>query len=1492
MLKTKDQSKVSISGLTYNNLLEDAYNALRDSDAFKNNFTDFTSNTAERMIVELYAYVATQLANRLDQMGNELFVDTASASGMSRLLKLVGAKVDFPSAASVDATVSTSTVTGPILLTSGIGNAQDGNDLNYSDGNFKSVAANNGTNWEFIDYKVGNDGRFVYDYTTRYTFEYPSKLFKIHEGKTHAVDYTIRSINTDIITLSDSPVLKDSVRIYYKQKSLKAGTTNAYEIKEFKKVDNFFTTEALTADTGIFTERNMGNGKCEICLKPYYNEELDLTDLGKELLIMYRTGSGADGNISIGAIDKTEGFQTTNATNRTTGDGTFTIYNISTGVGGKDELTTNEIRATVMQEVRNTKIAVSEEDYEYMLPKYDSGIELIKCYGEKNEDSADLAETYGYYVNPLYVWLIILKYNKEFYDAYMSDIAELTNRINDISFSTLDINPRFNEKYQINSASLNQLYLASELPSLLTESSNTYSLPINADGLKTLAGKSCKITVTNYPYIESSDPDRRGENCFRRYSALTSPELVTWTELMGLTSANVGDVHIVIRDEDEESVTKTDPLDGVNYRWKCIQSFSEAINPAEYTKYWERVDFSYIYDNLVSSDISEDRLFITQSAEDVKSFSPVYSSISDSFKGDWDVLLDNWPGETGGIETPATYYMNVNGVAIEIPNGSNFLTPQELCGYLNTKMMPTTFMVILKENVVGLDSTAPTSVTIEHKEGYTGGNSHMVIRTIEQSYTVTLEDASSATTYGQLVELINTSLANANIGDKYKAVLYRAVDCWNLALISPNDFSYQDLSTDDTSSFYVYLLNNSEPSTWPIEADETEVPAGVVEEWSGFLNPAADGLFYVGSDGQIHVGFGADGECTLQILSNDGSVSVLREAFGLSSTNSDVNIIYARRIVTVDYVDENNAYVRIIMTGPEDRLNSNIYINIFGDTKGTIKLGEYYENIEENLPNVPSVVRDLLKRDAITHLYSTNYISEGDVNVEDKYGSNYQLKFSTGLVGEQTFNQLSSGNSPAEFTTTKIATDTMPYYEAKSYLYMKIDNMDYAGTTRITVNRENYIVPEVNGYARFDLSWFNSSTIITFIEQLVQTFYTNGFDNTPQIKYVPTEDNKLKVYTTSSAYYSSIDFGSTNQNTLFTLFGLDDIVVKSPEGQINLKQIEYKILSLTNALAVGRSITIKCIPSESATPVEAVVLIGYSLSEFANNIANSKIGKYVVLDNNRIIFKELTNGAKVTYSLTWENELQHDTFEGMFVKESWDEFEIVSVEPEKTTAECTFTNEGDYYIRVETVVDEDDNTKSHNEYYFVTQTPASFPYGDIYFHMYEDYSNDHIVKTNGDDVVYTDEYNWNNLMTEKKVMLTEHVYKQPRFIPFDLAITCYLPNTEQYSQTDYNTEIANYLREEYGLYSDNIGEEILSDDIILNIKENFSKVQKVNVDYLGYNILNSTTNQESLATQFNQKHILASTETSVETVTDETSKLISVKEVIKHGLKITLKYRP
>ena len=177
--------------------------------------------------------------------------------------------------------------------------------------------------------------------------------------------------------------------------------------------------------------------------------------------------------------------------------------------------------------------------------------------------------------------------------------------------------------------------------------------------------------------------------------------------------------------------------------------------------------------------------------------------------------------------------------------------------------------------------------------------------------------------------------------------------------------------------------------------------------------------------------------------------------------------------------------------------------------------------------------------------------------------------------------------------------------------------------------------------------------------------------------------------------------------------------------------------------------------------------------------------------------------------------------------------------------------------------------------------------------MYEDYTNDHIV-SGGDDedtaAVYTDEYIWNNLMTKKRVMLTEHIYKQPRFVTFDLDVVCLVHNTEQYSGVDYYNEVRKYLRTEYGLYSNNIGKEILPEDIIINIKSNFDKIFAVAVNYLGYDMLNSSTNRNSLETDFNQKHILASNKSVQRLIYHPEEKNYSLDTVTEHGLNLTIKF--
>ena len=1542
MLTNRTQSRVSISGLTYNNLLEDAYNAIKDSDEFKDAFTQFTSNTAERLIAELYAYMATQLATRMDQMGNELFVDTASSYGLSRLLKLVGAKVDFPAAASTDVTVSTSATTDTITFTTGIGTDQTGDDLVFLPGSFKSVTANNGTSWEFIEYKVGENGEYVYDYTTQYKFTAPSQTFTIHEGTTHSYDYTIRSVNTDIITLPNNSVIKDSVRVYYKQKGVKAGTTDAYEINEFKKVDNFFTTSALTATTGIYTIRNMGNGRCELCIKPYYNKDTTESDIGKELLIMYRTGGGADGNIAIGSITKTERFNTLGNNGTTvTGVGELTITNTEAGNGGKDELTTDEIRATVVNEVRNTKIAITEEDYEYLLPKYDSTISLLKCYGEKNEETADLAETYGYYANPIAVWLIILKYNKEFYDAYMNGESGLTDRINDIVFNVLDINPRFDEQYQVNTASINQIYKAGELDDYYTQDGWVYSLPINQQGVETLLSGDCEITVTNSPYVDSSVESRRGPGCFSRYNGAAS-EINYWnnasnasSSLMALTNVSEGSVYRVLN-EDVDG--------GVNDRWQCIQAIgSTPIAAASYADYWKKVDFSYIFDNMVDPDgetaAARDIMYIQQTGDDI--FTTEVSLLGSSFSASWSDLLEKYGSETipGSIDLSGVVLV-INGTYIDFSEEQSiFSSLEQLVEFINAKEASEVYYISLRDHIADLTSTdttdTPANVTIASisNENFVAGTGNMKIKfgsLAEQTISITESDI---TTCGGLVGAINTAIsANQVLNGKVKAVFNQNSnnECWDIWLIGSQSFTYKDLSTDGYSAIYRYMLGHPD-FDGTLDATKYRVnDLTQINEWADYL--FSDGLPIVAAEnGRLTLLFDEDGDSSLQVLGNNANW--MRILFGLSETDDTEHSRLNRRTVTVSLVtgDSPVAYLNIAMSSEGDKLNEDIYINIFGIENTDIKLGSYYENIEDNLPEgTPQVIIDLLKRGPIKALYSTSYDTSGADPVIDKYGCNYQLKFSTGLVEEQTYNELSSGNSPAYVVTTKADYDTLKSFTSSDKLYLRVDGVEYDGTGSFTLNGVEKIVPEYQGYAEFSLSWFNSETVNTLISAIVKTFEEQGENGNPLLDSVAIEGDLLRLYTLSAAYYSSLDFGKTPLSTVNYLFGINNVIVYSEEGQIDLKQISYSYYSFTSYPAVGKQMTLTYTPSTGA-PVSSVIQVGYSMTNFQSNIVSSTVGQTgaAVFNNNRLILDDLDDGAKLKIELSWDGLSDKNAWEKMFAENTWNDFTITdvytyeltsdtTVDDEKTyyersgsspdyvytpvenptgnpysqgwyertgydhgSAVCEYVNDGDYYIDL-----------TDGVYTLKIENSDKFPYGNIYVHMYEDYSYDHVVSNTGNVVTYTDEYNWNRLMIDRRVMLTEHIYKQPRFIPFDLAITCQLPNTEMWSQTDYTSELRQFLREEYGVYANNIGKEIRSDDIVLNIKNSFAKIRAVSVDYLGYEMSSEATNKLKLETKFNQQHILASDESSVEAIIDSSTGLINFETVVIHGLKLTFVYIP
>ena len=94
------------SGLDYDNVIKDVYNLIQENPEYNSNWDDFLSSSAGRMLMELFAYIADQLATRIDWNVNENFLSTATQdSSILKLLKLINYKLALPYCAAVPVTL-------------------------------------------------------------------------------------------------------------------------------------------------------------------------------------------------------------------------------------------------------------------------------------------------------------------------------------------------------------------------------------------------------------------------------------------------------------------------------------------------------------------------------------------------------------------------------------------------------------------------------------------------------------------------------------------------------------------------------------------------------------------------------------------------------------------------------------------------------------------------------------------------------------------------------------------------------------------------------------------------------------------------------------------------------------------------------------------------------------------------------------------------------------------------------------------------------------------------------------------------------------------------------------------------------------------------------------------------------------------------------------------------------------------------------------------
>lgn len=1342
------EPKTKVSGLTYNNIVEDVYNLIKDNPNLNENISDYTSADSVRMLTEMFAWITDQLSQRMDLVANELYLDTAeNKENLIKMLKIIGFELDFPECAraefDINITNYDSGSENELMLSSGV---LRGNKIQLTDSSFKKVnhALTNKT-FELIVYDSAEN---KYEYFTEVFIKVKeaNKGKLMYEGETRSLPFRVNTKGYFVKTINE-PVIKNSIRIFY------TNLVNGEPI-EIKQVDNFFGPETVYSDTPVYRVSNLGGGRTEIIFPNFEDvEDKNLLNIGDEMTILYRVGGGRDGNIDIGSLIYKQEIWLNGGVRR----GYIDIRNTSKGISGINEENIEDIRRKSPQKIKNRLSAVTSSDYEEILLSHDPTIRNIKVYGENNiPKGSNIIGTYGFSRNPLDVWLFMIKENTKF----SHDIPNVTDYINDISFQTLDLNERMNEKYQVNKASMNFL-IEREEDELIANDDLTSDIPYYYE--------------FNLPidFIEEMEEAKLFEEAPTIANFAIATTIEPFSDKENIESDNV-----------RYLLNNPYYLDGVD---KFPTKVSPFTSVGDIQAIYEEVDI------LLSNTIGQNRTF----SGNIR-FGDVDISFADTLIGD---LAD---------ELNMRMNMSLNG---------NYPT------------------VILYDNIETEDRDNPSEVSgdIDLEITYQGS-------TDIYSFTATNNK------WSDLPSLIEEALNEDGeaLSETFSCALidktYDDSDCLMLVLY-----------TEETSisRFTVTIIVDS-------VAGDTKISSAIVKKTDEDKIIDSFKEYIVYSFGELIL-LGGGLENILEFEQTD----LLMELFGLSSGDFSNEILKLGKKRSLEF---DNGVMRYGVNSSFVKIPEEIYVTgIWGKTY-EIVLGKYYENIvTNNKLNADDRIKNLLKRGPIKSLYSTVLktpaVGETDTSEIDAYNSSYEIKITRRKTFDKTYFQIGEEDASAEVTMIPQSVIT----EHGSYLLLKVDGKNFARNgevvesgTDVSVEFDietdlgSFTVKEyayVNkGYVRFDLSPFSGSPTATLLSAIVNVFG----DSDNKLSIYP-RDSKLVLRTISNYYNSSLSFGETSSELLRFLFGLleGEKVVYSNSSYVPLKKADYLKFSLTDrGFAVNSDIVFE------TGGTEYTVNTGNSLAIFLSNIQKKAgLSSLISVRDKEIFLVSREKGSYFTVKMLEDDIDKIETMKSMFYDTK--DLEVVDMGVEGYSITLRKEINGDYYIN-----------KTSKGFTLVPLEFGNFPLGDLYFHMLEDYRHDHIF---GDDDSrdYTDEYKWNSIVENKKMLCVSHVFRQPKFIPFSAIVSAKISKNVAFrKEKSYSDLIYNHLLGKYNAYSPTLGETIYQSsirDVVLEIPG----VMEVSIEYLGFRPNDLSTTQSSLGTKFNEKLIIASKKE---------------KEIVKEGL--------
>jgi hypothetical protein len=361
---------------------------------FNKEFSDFVESSLAIMLIENWAFLADTLSFKMDQIANEIFIDTVTeAENAFRLAKLVGFVPQPPIAAR---TLWTATLNNPVLTDVVIPAPFD---LKVSTGN-KQLSI------ELFPADADNNPIFDQDIVIPAGGVVNASIVGL-EGTTRSSESSGNGTVAQTIALNEYPVIYDSVRV-------------EVDGVLWTQVD-YFTDSQPRREYRLEFNSNyqafviFGNNRAGL-----------IPSQGSKILITYRKGGGSIGNIVSGTIEK----QTIVNVPGLSFSVPIGLRNYTKGEFGYDGDTIEDIRNKLPAWVRAQNRAVTGLDYKTLTDQF------ATAYQGQIGKSTAVLRNYGCSGNIVDLYVLALNGNDKLQEASNELKVELENYIDSLKMFT------------------------------------------------------------------------------------------------------------------------------------------------------------------------------------------------------------------------------------------------------------------------------------------------------------------------------------------------------------------------------------------------------------------------------------------------------------------------------------------------------------------------------------------------------------------------------------------------------------------------------------------------------------------------------------------------------------------------------------------------------------------------------------------------------------------------------------------------------------------------------------------------------------------------------------------------------------------------------------------------------------------------------------------------------------------------------------------------